>query len=64
MSEDEYTNNINNLKEYLDECPICYNSSEQCIVLKKCNHKYCEPCIKKWLTKNKSECPLCRQNLK
>jgi hypothetical protein len=54
---------INNHYNYyfdkvLDDCPVCF---EKKIVLKlNCNHLICNECLSKW----KSSCPCCRQDLK
>ena len=32
-------------------------------ILLKCNHLFCQPCIKQWLTNNKSTCPTCRKEV-
>lgn len=49
----------------LPECAICLMEMEegQCIILKKCSHVYCEPCLTRVCISNttKSNCPLCRQ---
>ena len=54
-------------------CSICLKEIKNCVKLKKCNHKYCNRCISKWLYKginfvgyvdNKqklmAKCPQCR----
>ena len=63
LTEDEYKNLICEKNEKLDECPICYGESEKYIKINKCEHKFCENCIKKWLLDNAITCPLCRTNL-
>ena len=32
-------------------CSICLKEIKNCVKLKKCNHKYCNKCINKWLYK-------------
>tara|TARA_B100000886_G_C20378644_1_gene472947 strand:+ start:414 stop:977 length:564 start_codon:yes stop_codon:yes gene_type:complete len=63
LTEEEYKNLISEKNEKLDECPICYAESEKYIKINKCEHKFCENCIKKWLLDNAITCPLCRTNL-
>lgn len=54
-------------------CSICLKEIKNCVKLKKCNHKYCNRCISKWLYKgiffvgyidnklmNYAKCPQCR----
>lgn len=44
-------------------CPICVGdlAKDEETRLNKCKHTYHYPCIKQWvLTKEKSECPMCR----
>ena len=44
-------------------CPICLEEFQQKpkLVLSTCFHKFCKPCLTKWL-KNKDTCPVCRQS--
>jgi len=51
--------NIRTLKEKDKTCPICLedNINEQSQL--KCDHMYCDSCIKQWLKENNC-CPLCR----
>ncbi len=45
-----------------ESCTICvenYKKYQNLIVL-DCNHYFHKRCIKKWLTKQSSKCPLCR----
>lgn len=62
LTNDEYlkitTKNTDNL-----ECSICYENKTNNIKLIKCNHMFCELCIKKWLLNNIT-CPICRVKLK
>jgi len=47
------------------DCSICFNTLQNdttCIT--NCNHEFCIDCIDKWVNKNKTYCPLCRQQLK
>mgnify|MGYP003995226079 CR=1 FL=1 len=49
-------------KERIDDCVICYqNYGKEKVGILKCNHKFHQKCIEKWLhvSKNK-DCPLCR----
>ena len=46
------------------ECPVCFESNKDSIVSTlPCKHHYHENCIMKWLD-GKSDCPLCRKNIK
>jgi hypothetical protein len=53
--EDEITDDGN------DICSICENNKVS--VMLDCYHFFCEDCIKTWLIKKKSNCPLCRLNI-
>ena len=44
-----------------DECAICYETIEKKENL-KCNHEFCQDCLKKWY-KNTPSCPMCRRVL-
>ena len=63
LNEEEYSNTTIKLHDKLDECPICFNSSDISIKIKKCNHMFCENCIHKWLREHKNTCPICRTNV-
>ena len=60
ISIEEFNDSIIKLNNKIDECSICYNSSEKSIKIKKCKHTFCETCITKWLLENKYTCPTCR----
>ena len=60
---EEYKKNIQKINEKLEECPVCFTSSETTIRIKKCNHVFCEDCIQKWLKDHKNTCPICRVNV-
>ena len=60
ISISEFNNSTIKLDDKIDECPICYNSFEKSIKIKKCEHTFCESCITKWLLENKYTCPTCR----
>lgn len=52
-----------------DNCPICYEkiSIEKERILLKCNHVYCDTCLKEWIRKNAIEncyCPICKCNFR
>ena len=64
LTDTEYENNIIELNCSIDECPICFNYSDKSVQIKKCEHIFCESCIKNWLTKHKYTCPICRTKLK
>jgi len=40
-----------------DLCPICQESDD--CYMTSCDHHFCNPCLKKWLTK-RDTCPTCR----
>jgi hypothetical protein len=63
LNEEEYSNTTIKSNDKLEECPICFNSSDVSIKIKKCNHMFCESCIHKWLREHKNTCPICRTNV-
>lgn len=42
------------------KCPICLDHFKNISYLNVCLHKFCFLCIREW-SKNKTECPLCKQ---
>lgn len=62
LNEEEFNNNVDNIKDsnLLIECPICFETYNDYIKIKKCSHSFCENCIKKWLKEHKNTCPVCR----
>lgn len=42
------------------KCPVCLDRFNNMSYLDICLHKFCFPCIHEW-SKNKAECPLCKQ---
>lgn len=42
------------------KCPVCLDRFNNISYLDICLHKFCFPCIHEW-SKNKAECPLCKQ---
>ena len=47
------------------DCSICFNTlQDDTTCITNCNHEFCIDCIDKWVNKNKTYCPLCRQQLK
>ena len=63
LNDVEYKKNVERIHEKLEECPVCFNSDETTIKIKKCNHMFCEDCIQKWLKSHKNTCPICRVNV-
>jgi SWI/SNF-related matrix-associated actin-dependent regulator of chromatin subfamily A3 len=58
-------------EEEIQECAICLDEMEQseAVILKKCQHVFCNPCMSKVLSVNASTskgpcCPLCRQTFR
>ncbi|CAF3916035.1 unnamed protein product [Rotaria sp. Silwood1] len=56
--------------EYMDETSI--NSELICIICNKpfiepistpCDHTFCRECLKRWIEKNKKNCPTCRHSI-
>uniref|UniRef100_A0A4W5QSF1 E3 ubiquitin-protein ligase Topors n=1 Tax=Hucho hucho TaxID=62062 RepID=A0A4W5QSF1_9TELE len=45
------------------KCPICLDRFNNMAYLNLCLHKFCFRCIHEW-SKNKAECPLCKQPFK
>ncbi len=48
-----------------EPCAVCLeeiNESEEC--KNSCGHSFCKACIDHWLDQGKSQCPLCRQDIK
>ncbi|XP_060093157.1 E3 ubiquitin-protein ligase Topors [Heteronotia binoei] len=42
------------------KCPICLDRFENVAYLNRCYHRFCFRCVLEW-SKNKAECPLCKQ---
>ena len=63
LNDEEYIKNVEKISQTIDECPVCFASSETAIKIKKCNHIFCEDCIQKWLKSHKNTCPICRINV-
>ncbi|XP_013812999.2 E3 ubiquitin-protein ligase Topors isoform X3 [Apteryx mantelli] len=42
------------------KCPICLDRFDNVAYLDRCLHKFCFRCVQEW-SKNKAECPLCKQ---
>jgi len=56
-------NNNNSQKVQLEEllrCMICFGKVKNPQMCPSCSKLCCNPCIKKWLTEQKSQCPNCR----
>lgn len=48
-----------------EPCAVCLeeiNEAEEC--KNSCGHSFCKACIDNWLDQGKSQCPLCRQDIK
>lgn len=45
-----------------EKCPICLDekTNTNMTKIKKCNHIFCDNCIKFWLTQRSKKCPVCR----
>jgi len=52
-------------KNSSDECPICYESTDN-MVMTKCDHLFCQPCMLKMIRLNCYDlsCALCRSSVK
>ncbi|KAM6392256.1 E3 ubiquitin-protein ligase Topors [Rhynochetos jubatus] len=42
------------------KCPICLDAFDNVAYLDRCLHRFCFRCVQEW-SKNKAECPLCKQ---
>ncbi|XP_059689803.1 E3 ubiquitin-protein ligase Topors isoform X1 [Gavia stellata] len=42
------------------KCPICLDRFDNVAYLDRCLHRFCFCCVQEW-SKNKAECPLCKQ---
>ncbi|XP_023800080.1 E3 ubiquitin-protein ligase Topors-like [Cyanistes caeruleus] len=42
------------------KCPICLDRFDNVAYLDRCLHRFCFYCVQEW-SKNKAECPLCKQ---
>ncbi|NXJ06580.1 TOPRS ligase, partial [Odontophorus gujanensis] len=42
------------------KCPICLDKFDNVAYLDRCLHRFCFRCVQEW-SKNKAECPLCKQ---
>jgi hypothetical protein len=47
-------------------CPICFKSKKNMIIISNCSHIFCNFCIQKWYKhpNYKNRCPLCRKEFK
>lgn len=57
LSEEQFNELV--CAQQLSHCSICMENKKLNIKL-KCNHTFCKPCIKKWLTEKSNTCPTCR----
>ena len=55
---DTVSNSFPTVEGNEEDCPVCLESPENAKML-PCNHKFCTPCLSKWLVRNKN-CPTCR----
>jgi len=55
-----YFDKIRHLKK--EKCNICYGSKKLFTNIKKCNHDFCNGCLKQWITLN-TTCPMCRAHI-
>ena len=46
----------------ITDCSICFENMKDNIKL-KCDHIFCNRCIKKWLTEKSNTCPTCRKEV-
>ena len=55
---------MNPLKQ-LGTCCICLEeiALEKEARLNNCDHKFCHPCIKKWVVEMENSCPLCKEKI-
>ena len=63
LNEEEFNKYTEVINDILEECPICYNETENNIKIKKCSHIFCQTCSKTWFIKHKNTCPICRTNI-
>ena len=63
INSEQYNENTINIKEELDNCPICFEKVDNYQKIIKCQHKFCNNCLQKWLLENNSTCPICRIEL-
>ena len=46
------------------QCSVCLETSDEDVLLQKCGHNFCKPCLQKWKNapgqKNSNSCPTCR----
>lgn len=53
------------LKKQLITCTICLEDIELVneAILDSCSHKFCGPCIFKWVQEMENKCPLCKTKI-
>ena len=60
------TDLLNTLSDKIEllekECLVCYESLRDPLRT-PCNHVYCAACIRDWLSRGRSVCPYCKQNV-
>lgn len=48
-----------------EPCAVCLEEIDEAVECKNsCGHSFCKACIDNWLDQGKSQCPLCRQDIK
>ena len=52
-------------KKQLQTCAICIDEIpiELEVLLDSCEHRYCKPCITKWVKDVTNQCPLCKKKV-
>ena len=48
----------------MKECPICLKEFNEELCKTNCNHEFCNNCLDLWFNKKRSDCPVCREQIK